>query len=252
MELNHRLDGPDEAPPLVLSNSLGTSFAMWEELLPSLAERFRVLRYDQRGHGASPAPAGPYTIAGLAGDLLELLDRLGLERVSFLGTSMGAMTGMWLALRAPGRIERLALCCTSPRLGPPEMWAERAATVRAEGMEAIVDAQLDRWFTPDFRGDGGEAFERTRRAFLATPPEGYAGCCEAISAFDVRDELTSIEAPTLVVSAADDEATPPDHGRLVADSIDGAGFVLLEHARHLAVVERPDAVAGAVLDHLTP
>ena len=159
---------------------------MWEELLPSPAERFRVLRYDQRGHGASPAPAGLYTIAGLAGDLLELLDRLGLERVSFLGTSMGAMTGMWLALRAPGRIERLALCCTSPRLGPPEMWAERAATVRAEGMEAIVDAQLDRWFTPDFRGDGGEASSgrgalsspRRRRATPAaarrSPPSTFA------------------------------------------------------------------------------
>ena len=186
MELNHRLDGPGEGPPLVLSNSLGTSFAMWEELLPSLAERFRVLRYDQRGHGASPAPAGPYTIAGLAGDLLELLDRLGLEQVSFLGTSMGAMTGMWLALRAPGRIERLALCCTSPRLGPPEMWAERAATVRAEGMEAIVDASSTAGSRPTSAGmaarpssgRGALSSPRRRRATPAaarrSPPSTFA------------------------------------------------------------------------------
>ena len=250
MELHHRFDGPADAPVVVLSNSLGTSLEMWEELLPALTERFRVLRYDQRGHGASPAPPGPYTLAELGGDALALLDRLGLGRVSWCGTSLGGMTGMWLAVNAPERVDRLALCCTAPRLGPGEMWAERAATVRAEGMHAIVDAQLDRWFTPEFQAAGGEALERMRRAFLAIPPEGYAGCCEAIAALDLRPQLGGIEAPTLVIAADDDEATPPEHGRLIADSVDGARFLLVERARHLAVVERPDAVAPPLLEHL--
>ena len=165
---------------------------------------------------------------------------------------MGAMTGLWLAIHAAERIDRLALCCTSPRLGPLEMWAERAATVRSQGMEAIVEAQLDRWFTPEFCASGGVALQRTRRAFLATPAEGYAACCEAIAAFDVRGELASVRAPTLVVSASGDEATPPDHGRSIANGIDGARFVLLDDTRHLTAVERPHAVGDAVLDHLIP
>src|SRR4051794_1904894 len=223
---------------------------MWEGQLPELAEHFRVLRYDQRGHGDSPAPPGPYTVAELAGDALALLDRLGLERVSWCGTSLGAMTGMRLAIDEPERIDLLALCCTSPRLGPPEMWAERAATVRAEGMEAIVDAQLDRWFTPGFRASGAEAVERTGRGLLAASADGYASCCEAIAEFDVRAELGSIRARTLVIAGGDDQATPPDHGRLIADSVDGARFELVEGARHLAGVERPGPVNEALLEHL--
>ncbi len=250
-DLNHRLAGPADAPILVLSNSLGTSLEMWEGQLPPLAERLCVLRYDQRGHGSSPAPPGPYTVADLAADALALLDRLGIERARWCGTSLGAMTGMWLAINHPERIDRLALCCTSPCLGPPEMWAERAATVRSDGMEAILDAQLDRWFTPEFRASGAEAVERTRRGLLAASPDGYASCCEAIAEFDVRAELGSIPAPTLVIAGADDQATPPDHGRLIADSIDGARFVLVEGARHLAGIERPGpGHAPALLEHL--
>jgi 3-oxoadipate enol-lactonase len=250
VELHHRCDGPAGAPVVMLSNSLGTSLEMWEPQLPALTQGFRVLRYDQRGHGGSPAPPSPYTIDELGSDALDLLNRLGLERVSFCGTSLGGMTGMWLAINAPDRIERLALCCTAPRLGPPEMWAERAATVRAEGMEAILDAQLDRWFTPEFRESGAEAVERTRQGLLAASPDGYVGCCEAIAALDLRPGLASIHAPTLVIAAAEDEATSPEHGRLIADSISGARFVLIERARHLAGVERPDAVTPPLLEHL--
>jgi 3-oxoadipate enol-lactonase len=252
VELHHRLDGPEDAPVLLLSNSLGTDLGMWDEQLPSLAGRFRVLRYDQRGHGRSPAPPGPYTIAELAADALELLDRLGLERVSFCGVSMGAMTGMWLAINAPEQIERLALCCTSAHLPPREMWTERAATVRAHGMAAVVDAQLERWFTPALREHRPDAVERTRRTLLATPAEGYAACCEAIAAHDVRAELGSIRAPTLVLAAPDDPATPPEHGRQIAAAIDGARFALLERGRHLAAVDQPEEFAREVLAHLAP
>ncbi len=220
VELHHRLDGPSGAPVLVLSNSLGTALGMWDDQLPALADQFRVLRYDQRGHGRTPAPPGPYTVAELGRDALALLDRL-------------------------------VLCCTSAHLPPREMWTERAATVRAQGMEAVVDAALERWFTPALAECRPEALERIRRALLDMPAEGYAGCCEAIAAHDLRQELGSIRAPTLVLAAADDPATPPEHGRLIANSIDGARFVALERARHLAVVERPKESTRELLGHLT-
>ncbi len=251
VELHHRLDGPSGAPVLVLSNSLGTALGMWDDQLPALADQFRVLRYDQRGHGRTPAPPGPYTVAELGRDALALLDRLGLERVSFCGASLGGMTAMWLAINAPDRIDRLVLCCTAAHLPPREMWTERAATVRAQGMEAVVDAALERWFTPALAECRPEALERIRRALLDMPAEGYAGCCEAIAAHDLRQELGSIRAPTLVLAAADDPATPPEHGRLIANSIDGARFVALERARHLAVVERPKESTRELLGHLT-
>jgi 3-oxoadipate enol-lactonase len=234
----------------MLSNSLGTDLRMWDDQLLRLADRFRVLRYDQRGHGRSPAPQGPYTIAALAGDALDLLDRLGIERVSFCGASLGGMTGMWLAVKAPERLDRLALCCTSAHLPPPESWTERAATVRARGMEAVVDAALERWFTPALAALRPEAVERTRRALLDTPAEGYAACCEAIAMHDLRTEVGSIRVPTLVLAAPDDPATPPEHGRRIADAIDGARFVVLEQGRHLAAVEQPDEFADEVLKHL--
>jgi 3-oxoadipate enol-lactonase len=234
----------------MLSNSLGTDLRMWDDQLPRLADRFRVLRYDQRGHGRSPARPGPYTIAELAGDALDLLDRLGLERVSFCGASLGGMTGMWLALTAPERLDRLALCCTSAHLPPRSSWTERAATVRARGMEAVVEAALERWFTPALAARRPEAVERTRRALLDTPAEGYAGCCEAIAMHDLRTEVGSIRVPTLVLAAPDDPATPPEHGRRIADAIDGARFVVLEQGRHLAAVEQPDEFADEVLKHL--
>jgi 3-oxoadipate enol-lactonase len=235
----------------MLSNSLGTDLGMWDDQLPSLVEHFRVLRYDQRGHGRSPAPPGPYTIAELAGDALDLLDRLGLGRVSFCGVSLGGMTGMWLAVNAPERLDRLALCCTSAYLPPRENWTDRAATVRARGTDAVVDGALERWFTPALARLRPDAVERTRRALLDMSAEGYAGCCEAIAAHDLRAELGSIRAPTLVLAAADDPATPPEHGRLIAETVEGARLVVLERGRHLIAVEEPGAFARAVVPHLT-
>jgi 3-oxoadipate enol-lactonase len=251
LDLHHRLDGPEDAPVIVLSNSLGMSLAMWDGQLPGLTDHFRVLRYDQRGHGRSPAPPGPYSIAELGRDALGLLDRLGLARVSFCGCSLGGMTGMWLAIRAPERIERLGLVCTSAHLPPREGWIERAATVRAKGLAAVADGALERWFTPELGVFRAEAVEWARRTLLEIPPEGYAGCCEAIADHDLRAELGRVRAPTLVIAGADDPATPPDHGRLIADSIDGARLELIDAARHLANVERPAEVTRVLLGHLT-
>ena len=249
MNVHHRLDGPADAPALVLSNSLGTSLEMWEGQLPALAERFRIVRYDQRGHGATPAPPGPYTIADLAADALELLERLGLERVSWCGVSLGGMVGLHLGIHAPERIERLALCCTSAHMPPAEQWTERAARVRAQGTAAVADASLERWFTPAAPAD---LVERAQRDLLATSPEGYAGCCEAIAGHDVRNRLHAIRAPTLVLGARDDPSAPPDgHARPIAEAVDGARLLVLDEGRHLVNVERPDLVTPTLLEHLT-
>jgi 3-oxoadipate enol-lactonase len=248
VNVHHRFDGPDDAPVLMLSNSLGTSLEMWDEQVPALAERFRVLRFDQRGHGETPAPAGPYSIAELGRDALELLDSSGVERASFCGVSLGGMMGMWFAINAPDRIDRLVLCCTSAHMPPPEMWVERAAAVRADGMAAVVDATLERWFTP---AADEPRVELARRMLLATSPEGYAAGCEAIAEHDLRTQIRAIGAPTLVIAAEDDPSTPPDHGRLIAESIPSAHLRLLPDARHLIAIERPDEVAQVLLGHLT-
>ena len=152
MKLHHVVDGPADAPPLVLSSSLGTTLEMWEPQVAPLAEHFRVVRYDRRGHGRSPVPRDATTIDDLGGDLVELLDELGLERVSFCGLSLGGVEGMWLAVNAPERVERLVLCCTAASFPPRQGWLDRAAVVRAGGMDAIVDAILGRWFRPVFHG----------------------------------------------------------------------------------------------------
>jgi 3-oxoadipate enol-lactonase len=248
--LSHRLHGPATGPVLVLSNSLGTTQELWERQVPALAERFRVLTYDQPGHGASPLPAQPCTVESLARDLEALLDELGIGRFSFCGVSLGGMVGMALALEAPERVERLVLACTSAYLGPPEGWRERAELVRAKGTEAIADSVVARWFTADFRRDDPGTPAHFGALLAATPAEGYARCCEAVGAWDARDRISTIEAAVLVVVGGDDPATPLEHGELLAERIPRARLVVLEHAAHLANLEQPDAFTAAVLEHL--
>ena len=248
--LAHRLDGPEDAPPLVLSNSLGTTMAMWDPQLGPLSANRRVLRYDRRGHGASPVPDGPYAIDDLGRDLLALLDALGIERVDFCGLSLGGMVGMWLASEAPERVDRLVLCSTSALLGPPEQWTERAATVRERGMDAIVEAGLERWLTADFRAARPDVARRMGDMLRSAPPEGYAACCEAIRDLDLRERLGAITAPTLLIAGADDPSTPPAHLERIRAGVPGARLAVLEHAAHLLNVEHPDVVTGAILAHL--
>ncbi|HEU4493586.1 MAG TPA: 3-oxoadipate enol-lactonase [Rubrobacteraceae bacterium] len=250
VELHHLLEGPEEAPVLVMANSLGTTLRMWDEGAPALRERFRLLRYDHRGHGGSPVPPGLYTIEDLGRDALALLDRLGIERFSWCGLSIGGMVGMWLASEAPERVEGLVLCCTSALLGPRELWDERIRVARTEGMDALVDSVVVRWFTPEFFSVHPETVEKAAAMLRGTDPEGYAGCCAAIRDMDLRDRLGQIRAPTLVVSAAEDPATPPEHGELIRDSIPGASFEVIPGASHLANIEQPEAVTRAILDHL--
>jgi 3-oxoadipate enol-lactonase len=182
---------------------------------------------------------------------LALLDRLGIERACLCGLSIGGMVSMWVAAHASERVERLVLCSTSAQLGPPEAWHIRAATVRAEGVGAVADAVLGRWFTPGFASAHPDVIERMRRILSATPPEGYAGCCEAIAEMDLTPDLPSISAPTLVIAGEQDPSTPPEHGRRIADLIPGARFEVISPSAHLATIERPDLTTSMILRFLS-
>ena len=250
VDVHHSLEGPEDAPVVVFSNSLGTTGVMWDAQAAALSDRFRVLRYDTRGHGGTPAPPGPYKVGDLARDVLALLDRLELERVSFCGLSIGGMTGMWLGVNAPERIDRLAICCTGMQLPTAEMCTERAALVREKGMGAVVDATIERWFTPGFPERSPEVVQRIRDVFLATDPEGYAGCCEALAEFDMRGQLDVITAPTLVIAGEDDPVGTPERAAAIGEEIEGSRVVVLPDAKHLAAVEQADAVTRELQQHL--
>jgi 3-oxoadipate enol-lactonase len=214
------------------------------------AERFRLLRYDHPGHGGSPQAVGPLTIDDLGGGVVALLDELELERVSFCGVSLGGMVAMWLASRAPDRVERVVLCCTAARLGPPEFWEERAELVRRDGMAAVADTVVGRWFTPRFHETRASEVDRFRAMLLRTDPEGYARCCEAIRDLDLRDDVPAIVAPTVVIAGAEDPSTPVEHAEAIVRGIAGSRLLVIPDAAHLANVEQAGAVNDAVLEHL--
>ena len=244
-----RLDGPADAPVVVLSNSLGTTLEMWEPQVPALSERFAVLRYDHPGHGTS-AGLTANSVEALARGVLGILDERGLQRVSFCGLSLGGAVGMWLAMHEPARIDRLALACTSARFGVRENWLARAATVRAAGVEAVADAVLQLWFTQRTRVDRPAFVRAYREMMVSAAPEGYAGCCEALADWDPGDELAAICAPTLVLAGSEDPVTPPAQGEAIARHIAGARLSVLEGAGHLANLEEPVAFNRLLLDHL--
>ena len=252
VELNHVLQGPEDAPVLVMASSLGTTLEMWDAQVPALGERFRLVRYDHRGHGGSPVPPGPYAMGDLGGDVLALMDRLGVERFSFCGLSVGGMVGMWLGSEAPERVERLVLCCTAARFDPPDAWEARARSVRAGGVDAVADAVLERWFTPALREERPEVLEWAGVVLRSSPAEGYAGCCEAIRDADLRPRLGGISAPTLVIAGSDDPAAPVEKAEAIRDGIPDSRLAVIERAAHIANVERPDEVTAEILDHLEP
>jgi 3-oxoadipate enol-lactonase/4-carboxymuconolactone decarboxylase len=241
-QLGYNASGPLNAPVVVLGPSLGTTRRMWDGAAATLAQRYRVVQFDLLGHGTSAVPEGPYTIGRIGGAVLDLLDDLGVGTVNYAGVSMGGMLGMWLAINAPERIERLALVCTSAHL-PGGNWMERAAQVRAHGTASIADAVLSRWFTPPFLASSPLAAD-FRTMIVDCPDKGYAACCDAVGGMDLRASLPSISAPTLVIAGAQDPATPPPHGEAIANAVPGARLVVLDNAAHLANVERADDVAA--------
>jgi len=248
--LHHTMDGEADAPVLVLGPSLGTTVDVWRPQLPALARQFRVVRYDHRGHGGSPVPAGPYSLADLGGDVLALLDQLGIARAHLGGISLGGMVAMWVAANHPDRVNRLALVSTSAWLGPPEIWAQRAATVRAQGVGAIADAVVARWVPEDFAARRPEVVAELRSMLTATPDEGYAGCCAAIETMDLEPDLRRIRAATLVIAGLVDSATPPAHSQRIVARIPRARLALVSGAAHLANISRPDLVGQLLVDFL--
>jgi 3-oxoadipate enol-lactonase/4-carboxymuconolactone decarboxylase len=253
VEVHHEVSGPEDGPPVVLAGSLGSDLRMWDPQVAALvAAGFRVIRYDHRGHGGSPAPVGPYTLAELASDLVALLDRLGERRVSLVGLSLGGMVGMWLAENAPSRLDRLVLCCTSAALGPASMWQERARTARVDGMSALAEAAVERWVTPSFRVSEPAKTTWLREMVASHSGEGYASCCTAIETMDIEPSLPSISVPTLVIAGADDPATPPEHAERIASAVPNARLAIVPGAAHLGNIERPMEFTGLIIDHLRP
>ncbi|GAA0401663.1 hypothetical protein GCM10009530_61940 [Microbispora corallina] len=244
MILHHRLDGPPDAPVVVLGPSLGTTLGLWDPQAEVLTRTWRVLRYDLPGHGGSPAASG-FTVDDLAAGVLTLLDRHGLDAVAYAGVSLGGAVGTALALLAPGRAGSLVLCCASARFGTPESWRERAALVRREGTAPLATALRSRWFTAAF----SEA-ERHLDTLRGVDPESYAACCDALAAFDARGRLGQVRAPTLVIAGAEDRATPLPDAEVLAVGIPAAELVVVPGAAHLAGVERPDVVTAAIVRHL--
>jgi 3-oxoadipate enol-lactonase len=246
----YQWDGREGAPVVVLSHSLGTDVTMWDPQVPALAERFRVLRYDTRGHGRTAVTPGPYSIAGLAKDVLDLLDGLDVSRAHFCGLSMGGLIGMWLGAHAHERLGRLVLSSTGAKIGSAESWNQRIQTVQAQGMAGISSSVVERWFSAELRSRAPQVAMRAKALLEATPPKGYAACAAAIRDADERDDLRAIPVPTLVISGGRDPATPPADGRLLTESITSAEYLELP-AAHLSNLEAPEAFTTAVVGFLT-
>ena len=249
VRLHYVLEGADTAPVVMLANSLGTDISMWEPQMAALTRDFRVLRYDARGHGDSAVTPGPYSVAQLGRDALALLDHLAIDRAHFCGLSMGGMTGMWVGIHAPDRIEKLVLANTAARIAPPAIWDTRIDRVNAGGMAAISDAVLTRWFTPEFMEAQPATIAAMRTMLERTPAAGYTACCAAVRDMDQRDAIGGITLPTLVLAGTYDAATPPADGRFLADSIGGARYVELAGA-HLSNIEAAAHFADAVSSFL--
>lgn len=247
--VSYSVDGPADAPVVVLSNSLGATRGMWDPQVPVLAERYRVVTYDARGHGKSPAPPRPYTLDDLVDDVVAVLDEIGAERAHLAGVSLGGMTAMRMAVRAPERVHRMVLLCTSASTDAAP-FRDRAAAVRRDGTAPIAQAVVSKWVTPGFAAEHPEVVQRLEAMVAGCDDEGYAACCEVVADIELRADLPRITAPTLVVSGADDLALPPEHQRVIADAIPGAQLISLSPGAHIPTVEQPLQVSGAILGHL--
>jgi 3-oxoadipate enol-lactonase len=245
--LHHRVDGPEGAPSLVLLHAIGTSMRMWAPQVPELSRDHRLISIDLRGHGQSPAPLGPYAMADLALDVIDVLDRLEIQRASICGLSLGAMVGLAVAASVPDRIDRLIAAALVAVPTSPTAWLERAQRMRAGGAAAISDLVVERW---GYEDRAPAIAELVRAMLAATPPEGYAGCCEAIAGMDLRPSLPRVMAPALLIAGSDDPAAPSAVARELAALMPAARVTVIDGAAHLVNVEAPTATTEAILEHL--
>jgi 3-oxoadipate enol-lactonase len=252
IEVNYEIHGKEGAPWLVLSHSLACSVRMWDPQIAALKDQYRILAYDTRGHGATEAPKGAYTLDLLADDLFLLLKELKITSAHYCGLSMGGMIGQTFALKYPGVFKTLTLADTTSRY-PAEaapLWADRVKTAEAKGMEPLAQPTLERWFTEAFRKSNPAAVDGIRKLILATPVAGYAGCCHALPKINVTARLKEIKCPILVIVGADDPGTPPAMAREIHDNAPGSKLVILPQAAHLANIEQPEGFTRALRDFL--
>ena len=252
ISVNYTLDGPATAPVVTMSHSLATDLSMWDPTLPALTGRFRVLRYDTRGHGGTDAPKGAYTLDQLADDALALLKALGISRTHWVGLSMGGMIGQMLGLKAPQTFASFALCDTSSRI-PAEarpLWQDRIRTAETQGMEPLVQGTLERWFTEPFRKSRADVIDKVAKMIRTTPAAGYAGCCAAIAALDLTDKISAIKTPTVVIVGEDDPGTPVAASKVINERIAGSRLEILPKAAHLSNMEQPEAFNKALVGFL--
>ena len=242
--------GPESAPPLLLLNALGTTTGLWDDQLAAFSRAHRVIRYDTRGHGDSDAPPGDYPLDRLGHDALAVLDAAGAPRAHVCGVSLGGLTTQWLARYAPDRVDRIVCANTGARLGTHEMWQQRIQAAHTQGMPALAEAALQRWFTERFRQSAPATVDRFRSMISACAAAGYTGCCATLRDADLRDEIHRIHSPTLVITGTHDQATPPSLGYGIRMAVAGARAVELA-AAHLANVEQPAAFNAAVIEFLT-
>ena len=252
ISVNYTLDGSATAPVVTLSHSLAADLAMWDPQMKALTAKYRVLRYDTRGHGATDAPAGAYTLAQLAEDARAMLQALGIARTHWIGLSMGGMIGQTLALSSPGLFQSLALCDTSSRV-PAEarpVWQERIKTAQSQGMEPIVEPTIGRWFTAPFREQRRDVIDPVRTRIRTTNPQGYAGCCAAISQLDLTDRISAIKLPTVIVVGEEDQGTPVAASRAIQAQIAGSQLEIIKSAAHLSNLEQPEEFTRIITSFL--
>lgn len=251
-QASYRLSGREDAATVCLSHSLASSSVMWEPQMRALNPRFRVLRYDTRGHGDSEATPPPYSLDLLADDAVALLDALGIERVHWVGLSMGGMVGQNLALRHSRRLLSLVLCDTLSVISEEAqpVWADRIETAKRAGMAPLCEPTLKRWFTPAYLEKSPPDLQSIRTQILNTPVAGYVGCCEAIRRIDYADRLDGVRLPARVIVGAEDPATPPSDAAVIHRGIEGSSLVTIDDAAHLSNVEQPEAFNGALLEFL--
>jgi len=251
VRIHYELSGNDRGEVLVLGNSIGSNLGLWNKVLPALEKEYVVLRYDMRGHGMSSTPPRPYSLDQLGGDVLFLLDSLGMNRVSFCGLSLGGIVAMWLGIHAPERVRRLVLANTAASIGTPKMWDERIATVQSTDMGTLAKAVLTRWFTPSYCEAHPDEMKIARDMIAFTDRNGYLACCDVLRDTDLRNELGAISAPCLVIAGKYDPATPPSDGQALCRSLRNSKYVELE-ASHISAWERADEFAREVLAFLVP
>lgn len=250
INITYKLDGPEDAPVIMLSNSLMSNHTMWDPQMAVLTESFRVLRYDTRGHGDTDAPQGPYTIKLLAEDAVALLDALGIDKVHFAGLSMGGMIAQYMGANFSQRVHSLLLCDTASEMPTLEMWNDRISTARDNGISALLEGTLNRWFTPPFLENDKAAVEKVAQMIRTTDTGGYIGCASAVRDMSQTSILSQISVPTIIIVGEDDPACTVEQSRVLEEHIKGSELVIIKNAAHLSNIEKTDEFNDAMISFL--